>query len=383
MAEVPLSRELVEQLVRERPEAAVELILQQAEAIVRQQQAIEALEKRMAQLEEALRQGGGGPGAAPFRVEPHRRKAKPKPPGREQGHRGDFRLPPQAVDEVIEVPLHNCPVCGEHIGRCAPVQQTIIELPPVRPVTVRLITYRGRCRRCGRLVQSVHPLQVSAACGAAGIQLGPRVLASAALLRHGVGLTLRSCCAVLDKLFALRPAGLCRSLDRLAQRMEASYEQLAEQLHSSAVVHTDETSWWLENERSTLWVFATPEHTLYRVVEHRDRATLHQSIPPHYQGVLVSDCLSIYDDATALQHKCYAHHLKAIASAQAALASPSEWLHRMEMLLRSAIALGKERDQLEPSQWQRRLRALHLAAHALLEETPRACPQEESVRTRL
>jgi len=382
--EEPLSRELVEQLVRERPQAAVELILQQGEAIVRQQRAIEALEKRVAQLEEALRQSGGG-GAAPFRLEPHKRKAAPKPPGRKPGHSGQFRLPPEVIDRTIEVPLERCPICGEPVEQSAPVEQTIIELPPVRPEAVRLITYRGRCRRCARVVQSVHPLQVSGACGAAAIQLGPRALASAALLRHGVGLTLRSCCAVLDKLFALRvsPAGLCRGLDRLARRMEGSYEDLAKQLHSSAVVHTDETGWWLENERSSLWVFTTLEQTLYRVVKHRDRATLHQTIAPNYKGVLVSDCLSVYDDATAVQQKCYAHHLKAISAAQAARASPSDWLKAIEMLLRSAMALGKQRGQLQPDQWQQRLRALHLAAHVVLEETPRACVHEEAVRARL
>lgn len=49
-------------------------------------------------------------------------------------------------------------------------------------------------------------------------------------------------------------------------------------------MHTDETSWWLQNERAMLWVFATPKETLYRVVEHRDRATLHETIPPDYPG---------------------------------------------------------------------------------------------------
>jgi transposase len=385
VAELPLKREVIEQLARDQAQALVDLVLQQAEAIAQQRQAIEALEARVAQLEEALRQGGGPPGAAPFRLDPHKRKAAPKTPGREPGHRGEFRTAPEAIDELIEVPLKQCPKCGGAIEKTTPVEQTIMELPAVRPVVVRLITYRGRCERCAHLVQSAHPLQVSRACGAAGTQLGPRALASAALLRHGVGLTVRSCCAVLEKLFSLRvsPGGLCQALDRLAGRMESSYQELSEQLQQSAVVHTDETSWWLQNERSMLWVFATPERTLYRVVEHRDRATLHQTIGPDYAGVLVSDCLSVYDDATTLQHKCYAHHLKAIAAAQAARASPSEWLGCVEALLKNAIALSKERVALEGAQWQRHLRALRLAAHAVLEESPRPCVQEEAVRARL
>jgi transposase len=378
MADMPLQREVIEQLARDQPQVLVKIVLQQSAAIA-------ALEQRVGQLEEALRQGGGPPGAAPFRLDPHKRKAVPKRPGRSGGHRGEFRMAPEAIDHTIEVALKQCPACGSAIEKSTLLEQTIIELPPVRALVVRLITHRARCARCGQVAQSAHPLQVSRAGGAAGTQLGPRALASAGLLRHGVGLTLRSCCAVLDKLFSLRVSagGLSQALDRLAKRMEDSYEQLAVQLHSSPVVHTDETSWWLQNERSMLWVFATPERTLYRVVEHRDRATFHQTIGPDYPGVLVSDCLSVYDDATALQHNCYAHHLKAIAAAQAARATPSEWLSSVEALLKNAIALNKERAELHEQQWQRRLAALRLAAHAVLEQSPRACPQEEAVRARL
>lgn len=387
MEETPLLREGLEELAREKPLLLVEMVLEQRRAIEQQRQAIAALERRVSELEEALRQSSGGPpGAAPFRIEAHKRKVAPKAPGRREGHRGEFRLAPEQVDETIEVPLEQCPSCGRALEKTTRLSQTIIELPPVRPLVVRLITQRGRCGRCGQVCQSTHPLQVSRACGAAGTHLGPRALASAGLLRHGVGLTLRSCCAVLEKLFSLRVSagGLSQALDRMGRRMEPRYRQLASRLHESPVVHTDETSWWLENERSMLWVFATPKSTLYRVVEHRDRATFHQTIRPDYSGVLVSDCLSVYDDATVLQHKCYAHHLKAIAAAQAARgAKASAWLGQVEGLLKSAIALGKERTELPRAQWQKCRRALRLAGRVVLEETPRACPMEEAVRARL
>ena len=150
----PLRRESVEKLLREEPQAVVDLVLQQAaviaeqrELIEQQRAAIQALEKRVRQLEEALQERGGGPGAAPFRIEPHKRKEKPKRPGREAGHRGEFRMAPQQIDETIEVPLRQCPSCGQAIEQSTPFSQTIIELPAVRPLCVRLITHRARCRR--------------------------------------------------------------------------------------------------------------------------------------------------------------------------------------------------------------------------------------------
>ena len=255
----------------------------------------------------------------------------------------------------------------------------------MRPIVVRLITHRGRCSNCGREVQSKHPLQVSHAVGAAGTQLGPRALAVAGSLRHEVGLTLRSCCRVMDKLFGLRVSagGLSQGLDRLARRLKSSYETLIEQVRAGPVVHSDETSWWLENDRSQLWVFATKQETVYRVVKHRDRATFHQIIPPDYKGVVVSDCLSIYDDATQLQQKCYAHHLKAIGAAKKTRNTPSPWLKQVEDLLKSAMRLAKERASMDLAQWQVRLNALRVAARVILEETPRPCVHEEAVRVRL
>ena len=392
MAEMSLKRETIEELQRENPAAVVDLVLQQArviaeqgELIEKQQKAIAALEKRVAELEERLNQIGGGPGAAPFRIELHKRKINPKRPGRGAGHKGEFRFTPQEVDETIEVPLKECPHCGERLRQTRRIEQTLIELPPVRPMVVRLITHRGRCERCGKEVRSGHPLQVSHAIGAAGTQLGPRALAVGGLLRHEIGLTLRRCCTVMDRLFSLHVSagGLSQGLDRLAQRLKSSYENLIEQVRASPVVHTDETSWWLENERSQLCIFATERESIYRVVKSRDRATFHQIIPPEFKGVLVSDCLSVYDDATPRQQKCYAHHLKAIGVAQRMRSEPSEWLEQVRCLLKSAIALSKKREAMEPGQWALEVKALHLAGWAVLEETPRACVHEEAVRARL
>ena len=176
MGEESWERAALEELLRTRPHALVELILQQREMLAQQARTIAALEERVRQLEEALRQsGGGGSGAAPFRREAQERKADPKRPGRAPGHRGEFRAAPEEIDQTIEVALEQCPACGGELTKTTPLVQTIIELPEVRPLVVRLITHRACCPPCARRVQSTHPLQVSAAGrGVAGTQLGGR-----------------------------------------------------------------------------------------------------------------------------------------------------------------------------------------------------------------
>jgi hypothetical protein len=54
------------------------------------------------------------------------------------------------------------------------VEQTMLEIPEVRPRVIRLRTYRTQCGHCQQTVSSTHPLQVSQATGAAGTHLGPR-----------------------------------------------------------------------------------------------------------------------------------------------------------------------------------------------------------------
>ena len=104
--------------------------------------------------------------------------------------------------------------------------------------------------------------------------------------------------------------GLAQAFQRAAQKLAEEEAALRTQLLAAPVLHTDETSWW-QGGPCSLWVFTTPGGkgvTLYRVVAHRDRATFHGIVPPDWRGRLISDCLSVYDTATARQHKCYAHH---------------------------------------------------------------------------
>lgn len=65
------------------------------------------------------------------------------------------------------------------------------------------------------------------------------------------------------------------------------------------------------------------------------------------EGVLVSDCLNIYDELTPTQHKCYAHHLRALSQA---LNTPdgegSPYLLELRGLLHAALMLKSCQEQL-------------------------------------
>ena len=233
--------------LRGQPEQLIEIILRQAAAIEALQKEIEDLKSQIRDLNdrnnglsrkvEALEKSAARQ-AAPFRVADKHRRSAPQKPGRPKGHPGAHRSIPEHVDEEIVVPLQHCPECGRALSNPRPVVQYIEELPLVRPHVIKLITQEADCRHCQKAVRSRHPLQVSLAEGAAGVQLGPVALGVAAELNKKHGLTLRRTCAVLRQLFELRlsPGGLAQALRRLARKLEPAYENLLARLRAGPYV---------------------------------------------------------------------------------------------------------------------------------------------------
>lgn len=397
-----LAKALLERWCREEPSRLLKTALRQAERLeemagelehLRAENAfltkrIEAKTKRITELEKALQEATRAAfrQAAPFRIEEKKRAAAPKGPGRKEGHPGAFRQRPDPIDEEIEVELCCCPHCGgTQFHHQSEVEQFIEEIPPIGPRVMRLRTYQATCARCGQQVSSTHPLQMSLATGAAGVHLGPRALAIAADLNKAKGLSMRKTCAVLGDCFGLRltPGGLSQALARMANRVEPEYEKLATQVRDSQLVHSDETSWWVGGSGWWLWVFANKETTYYLVGQSRGRDVILEVLGADYQGVLVSDCLCIYDDVSPLQQKCYSHHHKAIAQAKSIHPQDGEgYLNQLAALLRAATALKEQKAEIAPESFHSLRAALQRNAQKLL-EAPRSQPQEESVRMRL
>jgi len=374
--------------LKNRPELLVEIILKQAALIETLQTEAVVLRAKVAELEAKQGEQKGPPPAAPFRRPSEQRSSQPKRPGRKAGHVGAYRPRPDYVDEFVEVPLGPCcPQCQGKLEQAMPLDQWIEDLPPVRPHVTKIRTWQASCPHCERIVRSTHPSQVSVAGGAAGVQLGPRALGVACALKHEHGLSLRKCCSVLESLGGLKvsPGGLAQAFQRTAERVRDDYEQIERDLLAGKVIHTDETSWWLDGHSASLWVWCSPKHTYYQVVESRSRDTFHQVVPPDWKGTLVSDCLAVYDEATPHQHKCYSHHLKAIKEAiKAGGADGTEsFLGRSRNLLQSAMTLKAEQPKLAAHEFEQSRRALNLAADALLADPRIDHPQEEKVRLRL
>ena len=373
------------ELLRDQPDQLVAIILRQVERFQQQAERIAQLEAEVESLKQRLEELEQKPAGsvAPFRIEEHKRAVKPKRPGRKKGHAGSYRQRPE-LTETATVALETCPHCGGAVTERNAVEQVIEEIPEAAVRVVGLTTFTGRCAQCG-LVRSSHPLQVSTAMGAAGVHLGPQALSIVLQLQHRWHLSKRKSCQLLKELFglSLTPGGLVAASHRLAKRLEKPYQALSAQARQAAVLHSDETGWYVGAPGHTLWVFTNPRLTLYRVVASRSRHELQQTVGSDFAGVLISDCLNIYDNATPLQHKCYGHHLKAITTAMAQHpAQGAGFLTQVRDLLKTAMSVKARQEQTSAARYAKWCQRLEEQAAALLPHA-RADPLEEVVRRRL
>jgi transposase len=333
---------------------------------------VKSLQEKLATVErEQKRQ------AAPFRRRDDLKvKDKDrKKPGRKPGHPGDYRRVPKEFDETVWVTLDRCPQCRGPVELLQMLTQFIEELPPIKPIITRLVTWLGQCGKCGE-VRSSHPLQTSLAQGAAGTQLGPRAQALAVLLNKHYHLPLRKACGVLKEGFglSLSGGGLSQLITRVARKLRGKYEELIDRIRAADAVYADETSWWVGGPGYWLWVFTTPTCTIYRIASSRGHPVAAKVLGNDFGGVLVSDCAPVYAKFDCPQHKCIAHHLQAIKRQQDKLTKRDDpsYLASWKQFWKEVLELAAAREQLPAEEFAARRAQFETRADELLRVEPTA-----------
>jgi transposase len=245
------------------------------------------------------------------------RVAQPRRPGRKPGAaygRRAHRATPTQVDEIYPVPLPAaCPHCQGAVRRVRVAHQYQEELPVQRPVVRRFDIAIGQCTACRRRLQGRHPLQTTDALGAAAVHLGPQASAFAVLLNKRYGMAYGKIAGLFKARFGLSitRGGLVAAVHRTARQAQPTYETLRATIRGSPVVTVDETSWRVDAVLHWLWVWTTPETTVYAILPGRGLAQAASVIGLDYPGVLQHDGWHSYRYFTAAAHQtCLAHLLR-------------------------------------------------------------------------
>ena len=270
--------------------------------------------ERLRQQLDAARRAGFRQ-AAPFskgapRPHPRRPGRKPGAGYGPQGH----RPMPSTVDDICDVPIPpRCPDCGDAVEDTHVTAQYQEDLPPVRPFVRRFDVHVGRCRGCGRRVQGRHRLQTSDALGAAAVQVGPVAVATAASLNKQLGLSFGKIVTLLADRFGLvvTRGAVVRAVHRAAAQARPTYDALCHTVRTSAMVVADETGWRVHAQLQWLWVFTTPDTTVYAILPGRGFEEAATILGADFAGVLVRDGWAPYRQFTeALHQTCVGHLLR-------------------------------------------------------------------------
>jgi len=252
--------------------------------------------------------------AAPFSR--GQRKNRPKSPGRKAGKQyGEHhrRPVPDHVDEQIAVAApEKCPQCSgaltvERIE--TQYQEEIVRSTWIRRFDIPIC----RCEQCGKRVQGRHPLQTSDALGAAAVQVGPEALTLGVLMNKAQGLPHADIAAILKQGFHLRMSrsGICRAIQRVARKAEATWHALQKAARQSQLAHMDETGWRVDAQLRWLWAVVTDQITYCQILPGRGFREASAILGAEYAGWLIHDGLPLYYKFLKAAHQsCVAHLIR-------------------------------------------------------------------------
>jgi len=255
-------------------------------------------------------------------------KSHPRTPGRKSGaaHGPHHQRPvPDRVDEEITVSAPaQCPACGgpltvERVE--SQYQEEIVRRTWVRRFHIPVC----RCAQCNQRVQGRHPLQTSDALGAAAVQVGPEAVTLGVLMNKSQGLPHADAATILQQGFGLTMSrgGICRAIQRVARKAEATWHALRDAARRSTLAHMDETGWKVEAQLRWLWAVVTEQVTFCEILPGRGFAEAAAILGTEYAGWLIHDGWAVYYKFLKAAHQSCAAHLIRRCRDLAAVATPS------------------------------------------------------------
>jgi transposase len=292
------------------------LQLREENAALREENA--ALRIRVEELEEKLRTDSSNSSKPPSSDPPWKdkqknrernRRKRQRQRGGQPGHEGKTRelLPPEEIDHVVEcVPGPDCKDCGGPVD-CdeePSERQQKFEIPEYRAEVTEYRIFSGECRECGRVQRGVLPAGVPA-----GI-LGPRAMAAVAVLSGKYRLSKRQVEEVLSDLLGLEVClGTVSNTEaRVSEALAAPVEEAHAYVKEQAVVHADETSHRVANQKAWLWTAVTSCVAVFLICGNRAADSAKRLLGEAFKGILVSDRWHSYSWVAAVRRQlCWAH----------------------------------------------------------------------------
>ncbi len=234
-----------------------------------------------------------------------------KKPGREKGHEGAFRPPPEKTDETEHHQRGKCSGCG---SEARPTGETRTrcreEIIPAEKVVVEEIDHETQCVACGQRQWSKPQPPPNGS-----PVLGASVVALVAFLHFDLKLSWHNAARFLTENvgISVTPSGLSQLFARLATRLQPVLMDIKREALRQTFLHLDETSWYESGSLRWLWIVSHPSLSLFHVDHSRGRQVARDLLTDDeteefFRGIAVTDFYTAYRYMEGLDHQyCWPH----------------------------------------------------------------------------
>ena len=293
------------------------------------------------------------------------RKPSGKKPGAQAEHEGNTLYQVIEPDQVIVHPVEIC-ACCKHDLRQEPTlgieRRQVLDLPPKRVVVVEHQAQQKYCPHCQQISRAAFPEGVGAP-----VQYSPAFAAVGVYLVQQQLLPYERACETIQDLIgpSMSVGTLKGWVERCAQHLEPVEQEIKAHLHTSRVLHQDESGLYVMGKRMWMHVSATETLTHYAVHAKRGSEALQAiGILPGFEGISVHDGWTSYWLYGCLHALCNVHHLRELIFLHEQ--EHQEWAAEMKTLLglmheavQQAKAAGlPQLNPLEVADWKAQYEAI-------------------------
>jgi len=311
------------------------------ETILKQQERIQELEKKLREKEQAEMRRR----ELKFARLEARRKRQQKP-GRKPGHAGVTRLKPKQIDRVIEQTLDECPDCHGALSASQEViEHTQEDIIPARVEVTVFKKHRYFCKRCGKIVTAPY-----ASDEVPHGTIGPNALIHMAILKYHHALPGAKIMELFYELasFRISEGAIQQALQRLAEWLKVEAHVILEAIRESPHIYIDETGWKINGKGHWLWAFVSERLAYYQIEKSRGSKVPKQIIPTDYGGVLITDFYAAYNKLPGKKQKCLVHLLREMKSCYEKNETKEflQYYKQLKRIIQDALRLDRKRGEI-------------------------------------
>jgi transposase len=223
-----------------------------------------------------------------------------------------YQRPKPTDDEITsrqELVLDTCPQCNHEVSTSQDQYTTWVEDIVFAPKTVTEYTvHRHWCRNCSQLVRAPLPNALP------GMHIGLNTMIFVLIEHYRAKKTDEQIIESLKRYHKLDLSSGEITLIRhkAAQLFGDQYEEIIQAIRQATVVYGDETVWKILGKSGQCWILTAPEKptTRYIMADTRGAGVLDEALGKDWQGIMVSDFYSAYDNTGSDQQKCWVHLLR-------------------------------------------------------------------------